>query len=170
MIWNALFFNKITLKSLCLLYKIIRFFFKPILWHYYCSQLQRDNKWESLKKKECILMVTYQPYNPYRLFFSPILWTINVCHFISVQSTEERLCFQLWQWTLSCFKPSWLNYWTRLLTFLNTFHKLLVHRTKCAHFICWEMFEYSCMFIRHVLNVPICINELILFFLLFILC
>ena len=58
--------------------------------------------------------------------------------------------------------------------FLYTFHVQFVHGTICTYLIvvtCLYIFmNISCMFVMYVLNILICVNELILFFLQFVQC
>ena len=76
-------------------------------------------------------------------------------------------------------KPRWL--WpvyspfisSKTFLFLYPFCKLLVYRTICAYFLCWDTFVYffntGYMYIMYILNVTVYVNELILPFFLHLL-
>ena len=84
-----------------------------------------------------ILDTTWESQNPFYLFFIPILQRIKMCF----------LAFVLCPTNIQLSHPGFIIKFIdkkKDLPFLYSFHILSVHKTICAHFICWDMFMYSC--------------------------
>ena len=111
----------------------------------------------------------WQSLNPCGPLPSHVIWTEKTGCF-NLWTTNfylwsfNRLGFATW-WTMMLF-TSPLKYnahvamntkrtQVRLLLFFNPFHILLVHGTKSAQFICWDMFVYSCWYFLYVYSVCI---------------